>query len=151
METIQRRPAHSSDIDALLLMMERFYAIDGYPFTKEKTRASLTEFLSDNALGNIWIIADGSQSVGYIVLAVIYSFEFGGKNAFVDEFYLEPEYRGKGIGRQVMDEVCAEAKTLGIHALHLEVEHHNSRALELYRSFRFSDHHRILMTRMIRE
>ncbi len=150
METIQRRPAEHSDIDTLLVMMERFYAIDGYPFAKEKTRTSLTEFLSDNALGNIWIITDGTQPVGYIVLAVIYSFEFGGKNAFVDEFYLEPEYRGAGIGTQVMEEICGEAEQLGIHALHLEVEHHNTAALALYRRFRFSDHHRVLMTRMLR-
>ncbi|MFZ4620619.1 MAG: GNAT family N-acetyltransferase [Bacteroidota bacterium] len=151
MESIHRRPAQLSDIDTLLVMMERFYAIDGYPFTKEKTRTSLTEFLSDTNLGSIWLISDGAREMGYIVLAVIYSFEFGGKNAFVDEFYLEPEFRGKGIGRQIMDEVCDEAKALGIHALHLEVEHHNTRALELYRSFRFSDHHRILMTRLTHE
>ncbi len=132
-------------------MMERFYAIDGYPFAKEKTRASLTEFLSDTDLGNIWLISDGSREIGYIVLAVIYSFEFGGKNAFVDEFYLEPEYRGKGIGAQVMEGICGDAKGLGIRALHLEVEHHNTAALNLYRRFRFNDHHRVLMTRMLNE
>lgn len=148
MENIHRRPAQRSDIDLLLSMMERFYAIDGYPFAIERARASLTEFLSDTNLGRIWLISDGSREIGYIILAVVYSFEFRGKNAFVDEFYIEPEFRGKGIGRQVIDGVCADARTLGITALHLEVEHHNTRALELYRSFRFSDHHRILMTRM---
>ncbi len=151
METIQHRPALLSDIDTLLVLMERFYAIDGYPFAKEKTRSSLTEFLSDKDLGIIWIISDGDRPVGYIVLAVIYSFEFGGKNAFVDEFYLEAEYRVKGIGKKVMDDMCAEAEHLGIHALHLEVEQHNTLALSLYRKFHFEDHHRILMTRMLQK
>jgi ribosomal protein S18 acetylase RimI-like enzyme len=151
MKTFRRRSAQNSDIDTLLELMERFYAIDGYPFAKEKTRTSLAEFLSDKSLGSISIIENDAQTIGYMILAVIYSFEFGGKNAFVDEFYLEPEFRGKGIGRQVMDEVCAEAKNMGIHALHLEVEHHNTAALSLYRRFRFNDHHRVLMTRMLQE
>ncbi len=149
MEKIHRRPAQPNDIDTLLVMMERFYAIDGYPFNAERTRASLTEFIADKDLGTIWMISADSQTIGYAILAVVYSFEFGGKNAFIDEFYLEPEYRGKGIGRSVLEEIVDEAKRSGIHALHLETERHNERALRLYRSIRFTDHHRMLMTRYI--
>lgn len=149
MEKIRHIPAQRSDIETLLVMMERFYAIDGYPFNAERTRKSLEEFIADKDLGTVWMINDDLRTIGYCILAVVYSFEFGGKNAFIDEFYLEPEYRGKGIGRSVLEEIVEEAKRSGIHALHLETERHNDRALQLYRSIRFTDHQRVLMTRYI--
>jgi len=149
MNALHILPAAINDIDQLLLFMERFYAIDGYPFKKEQTRTSLNEFISQPDRGMIWLIKESDIPIGYIILAVIYSFEFDGRNALVDEFYLEKEYRGKGIGKNVMEYVVGEATKMNIKALHLEVEHHNHSAIELYRKFSFNDHHRMLMTRML--
>jgi ribosomal protein S18 acetylase RimI-like enzyme len=151
MNSLHIIPAGSNDIDSLLVFMECFYAIDNYSFNKEQTRTSLTEFISQPEHGMIWMINVNNITIGYIVLAVVYSFEFGGRNAFIDEFYLEKEYRGKGIGKTVMEYITKEAKHLNIKAIHLEVEQHNEKALNLYRAFQFKDHHRILMTRMINE
>jgi diamine N-acetyltransferase len=151
MNALQIIHAHLNYIDLLLVFMEQFYVIDGYPFNKEQTRTSLIEFISQPNQGMIWIVKTNNIPIGYIVLAIVYSFEFGGRNAFVDEFYLEENFRGKGIGKKVMEYVTEEAKNLNIKALHLEVEQHNEKALNLYRAFQFKDHHRILMTRMINE
>ena len=141
--------ASANDIPSLLRFMERFYAIDGYPFDAARAQRALTQFFAEPSHGSIFLIDVNGETVGYIVLAVVYSFEFGGKNAFVDEFYLEPEHRGKGLGRAVMERIGKVAAERGITALHLEVEHHNARALALYHSFGFQDHHRVLMTKML--
>ncbi len=149
MNSLQIIPADSNDIDQLLVFMERFYAISSYPFNTEQTRASLKEFISSSDKGMIWIVKEKNIPIGYIILAIIYSFEFGGRNAFIDEFYLEKEFREKGIGKNVIEFVANEAKKMNIKALHLEVEQHNTVAIELYRKFNFNDHHRMLMTRML--
>lgn len=149
MNSFSLRQASTTDIPALLRFMERFYAIDGYPFDAARTTNALTQFFAEPAHGSVFLIDVNGAAIGYVVLAVVYSFEFGGKNAFVDELYLEPEHRGKGLGHAVMERIVEEAKGRGITALHLEVEHHNERALALYRSFGFQDHHRVLMTRML--
>lgn len=151
MNSLQTIPASSNDIDQLLIFMERFYAVDGYLFNAEQTRSSLKEFISNSDRGMIWIVKEKNIPIGYIILAIIYSFEFGGRNAFIDEFYLENEFRGKGIGKKVMEYITEEAKQMNIKALHLEVEHHNEKAIHLYRAFKFHEHHRIVMTRMINE
>ncbi len=135
MSALQIISVDLTDIDLLLVFMERFYAIDGYPFNKEQIRTSLTEFISEPNQGMIWVVKENNHPIGYIILAIIYSFEFGGQNAFVDEFYLEKEYRGKGIGKKVVEYITEEAKQLNIKALHLEVERHNKKALNLYRHF----------------
>lgn len=151
MNSLQIIPVITNDIDLLLVFMERFYALDGYPFVLEQTLTSLKEFISNPDRGTIWIVKENNIPIGYIVLAIVYSFEFSGRNAFVDEFYLEKDFRGKGIGKKVMGYVTEEAKRMNIKALHLEVERHNEKALHLYQAFQFKDHHRILMTRMINE
>lgn len=151
MDSLQLIPVDTNDIPQLLIFMERFYSIDGYSFKKEQTRTSLIEFISEPKFGTIWLIKENTLPIGYIVLAIVYSFEFGGKNVFVDEFYLEEAYRGKGIGKKVMEYITVEAKRMEIKGLHLEVERHNETALNLYRAFQFTDHHRILMTKMINE
>ncbi|KAB2921138.1 MAG: GNAT family N-acetyltransferase [Bacteroidetes bacterium] len=142
-------PARPSDIDRILAMMERFYAIDGYPFRPERTRRALEEFIAEPRNGSLWLITADTQTAGYAVLATVYSFEFGGKNAFIDELYLEPEFRGRGIGLAAVEHLVRTAAESGITALHLETEHHNTAAIELYRRFGFEDHHRVLMTRML--
>lgn len=144
-------PAMLSDVKTLLLLMKKFYSIDGYDFNSTQTETSLNEFISAQQYGRIWMIRTDETIIGYIILAIVYSFEFGGRNAFIDELYLEHEFRGKGIGKRVMEFITEEAKKMNIKGLHLEVERHNEKALSLYRAFQFKDHHRILMTRMINE
>jgi ribosomal protein S18 acetylase RimI-like enzyme len=149
MNSLKIIPATPDDIPALLAFMERFYAIDHYDFQFERTKKALHDFIADERLGRIWMISVDHLPIGYIILAYNFCFEFGGRNAFIDELYLEKEHRGKGIGRKVVEYVIEEAKKMNIAALHLEVEHQNITAAELYRKFGFTDHHRILMTRML--
>lgn len=148
-DDLQIIPATLNDIPALLTFMERFYAIDKYDFHRGRAEKSLIEFIPDERLGRIWMILAEQKQIGYIILAYNFCFEFGGRNAFVDEFYIEEQFRRKGFGRRVMDDISTEAKRMDIKALHLEVEHHNISAVELYRSLQFKDHHRILMTRTL--
>ncbi len=142
-------PATPDDIPILLEMMEAFYAIDGYPFDKKLTEENLHLFIQNDQLGKIWLIKDNVTTIGYIVLAFGFSFEFKGRDAFIDEFYLTAGYRGKGIGKEVIAFVSAEAPKLGVKALHLEVEHHNQNAKKLYFNQGFTDNNRGLLTKWL--
>ena len=53
---------------------------------------------------------------------MVYSVEHGGRDGFLDDFYLAPEARGRGLGRQALEALEREAQALGIRVLHLEVE-----------------------------
>jgi ribosomal protein S18 acetylase RimI-like enzyme len=149
MNTLRITPATANDIPTLLDFMEQFYVIDGYPFYKEKTQQSLIDFFSSAEQGVIWLIYDDNTAIGYFILALVYNFEHGGRNAFLDEFYLTDACRGKGIGKIVMSFLDEQAKKMNIKALHLEVEQHNTGALELYKKFHFKEGGRLLMTRTI--
>jgi GNAT superfamily N-acetyltransferase len=138
------RNATEEDIPALLAMQERFFADMGDPLDLDASGRAMRELVSDPRLGRL-LVTDG----GYMVLGFGFSLEFGGRDAFVDELYLVPEARGRGLGSvalRVAEEVCRET---GIQALHLEVAHDNPRARELYARSGYYAHERHLMTKRL--
>lgn len=138
--------------EADLLRMMRSLAEQehgAYYFDEPAVRSVLRQFLADPNLGRAWIFSDGAAIAGYIVLTLGYSFEYHGRDAFVDELYVEPQYRRRGIGREAMKFVEEQARTMGVTALHLEVDHGNDPALELYRRSGYVDHDRHLITKWL--
>jgi ribosomal protein S18 acetylase RimI-like enzyme len=148
---INFKPAVSDDIITILKFIKNFYGMNSYPFHEEKVGESVRNLIKNINLGRIWIIEFDSKSVGYIVLTFGYSIEYKGRDAFIDELYIEEEFRGRGIGRGTVDFVIKESEKLGIKAVHLEVERNNDAAKNLYEKYDFKDNGRTLMTRWIGE
>ena len=71
--------------------------------------------------------------------------------AFIDELYIAPEFRRRGFGMRAVQYLEAEAKKLGVNALHLEVDKGNDPAFELYRRTGFEDHNRFWMTKWLQQ
>jgi ribosomal protein S18 acetylase RimI-like enzyme len=143
------RPATQDDEAELLRMMRSLAEQEpgAYYFDEPAVRSVLKKFLADPNLGRAWILSDGAAVVGYIVLTLGYSFEYHGRDAFVDELYVEPPYRRRGIGREAIKFVEEEARKVGVTALHLEVDHGNDPALALYQCAGYEHHDRYLMTK----
>jgi len=139
------KSASFDDIDLLVQMMQDFYAIDGYPINIDQSKKLFSTFISNENLGKAWLIESGNQTVGYLILTFIFSFEYGGTIGFVDELYLSGQARGKGIGKQSIAFAQSEAAKLSLKLLYLEVEPHNATAQKLYLAAGFSEHKRQLM------
>ncbi|RZJ29357.1 MAG: GNAT family N-acetyltransferase [Flavobacterium sp.] len=139
------RPVLTSDIDLTVAMMRDFYAIDGYPIDLSVSRKLLSEFIADENLGKAWLILSDGDVVGYVILTFVFSFEFKGKIAFIDELYILESSRGSGIGKNTIAFIKAEAEKYGVKMLYLEVEHHNSAAQKLYENAGFETHNRKFM------
>lgn len=139
------RPVSEKDIEIAVAMMREFYAIDGYPIDVEQSRKLFRRFIAEENLGKSWLVLSGPEIVGYIILTFVFSFEYGGTIAFVDELYVSASARGKGIGKSSIAFIQEEARKTGLKMLYLEVEHHNSNAQKLYLSAGFIQHNRKLM------
>ncbi|HWQ35341.1 MAG TPA: GNAT family N-acetyltransferase [Blastocatellia bacterium] len=142
-------PAEIRHIETLLAFMQDFYEHERLKLNEEAARCALQQLLTDDSKGRVWLIEADGEMVGYTVLTFGFSLEFHGRDAFVDELFIVSEWRGRGIGRQTLGFLAAACRTLGIAALHLEVERANTVAQELYRSAGFVDHDRYLMTRWV--
>lgn len=152
MSSLEFREAISSDEATLLPMMRALAEQEPevIPFNDSAARGAFHQFLSLPAFGRIWLLYDGAELIGYIILAIGFSFEFRGHDAFIDELYIVPACRRRGFGRQAMAFVEQQAREMGVNAIHLEVDPGNDAALELYRRTGYVDHHRFLMTKWLK-
>lgn len=146
---IKFKLAEKADLPSILSLMEIFNSIDGYPFNASATMNNLEKFTSDPNLGRLWAIWSEQKIIGYFALTFGFSFEFRGRDAFLDELFLLPEFRSQGIGQKVLEFVFQEAKSLQIKCIHLEVEYHNETAVKLYQKFGFKKHERHMMSKWI--
>ena len=144
------RVAERADLDILVEFMRDYYAHDRIVFDEPVARRALDDLVADPSLGRVWLIADGDEAIGYIVVTLGYSLEYQGRDAFVDEVFIRASHRGLGIGRAAMQFVEAACRELGVQALHLEVERANTAAQALYRKAGFEDHDRYLMTKRLK-
>jgi len=48
--------------------MRAYYAFDGHGFDEQKARSALIALLRDSNLGRVWLVLDGEQPVGYVVI-----------------------------------------------------------------------------------
>jgi ribosomal protein S18 acetylase RimI-like enzyme len=134
-----------SDIDKIVSMMQDFYAIDNYPIDIDSSKALFQEFITDEKLGRAWLIYDENEMIGYLILTFVFSFEYKGRIAFLDELYLSEKARGKGIGKKAMIFIQNQAEELKLKIIYLEVENHNENAQKLYLASHFNVHNRKLM------
>ena len=139
------KPLEISDISIITQMMQDFYAIDNYPMDVEVAKTLFQEFITHEHLGKSWLIYSENEIVGYIILTFIFSFEYGGKIAFVDELFIKETARGKGFGKEAIQFIQAEVPKLSLKLLYLEVELHNENAQKLYLAHDFELHNRKLM------
>ena len=139
------QPLNSSFIERTVLLMQEFYAIDNYTIDVTVSIGLFQEFIINEHLGKAWLIFHNNEAVGYLILTFVFSFEYRGKIAFLDELFVTETARDKGIGSKAMDFVKAESQKLSLKLIYLEVEPHNSNAQNLYLAHGFEMHNRKLM------
>lgn len=141
------RLATSDDLPVLVELMRGYYRDDGLPFDEDAARATMRRLLSQPQWGRVWLAFEDRCAIGYVALCIGFSLELGGNDAFIDEVFVLPEFRGRGCGRQLLETAGLAARDLDVRAVHLEVDRHNEAAQRLYRSLGYGMRDRyILMT-----
>ena len=141
------KEARKADIQNVLAMMEDFYAIDGYPFDVSLANRCLREFIANASLGRCYLVLEAGDVAGYFILTFGYSFEYGGRDLFLDELYLKPTFRGMGLGQAVMKHIDSFAEDNDVKAVHLEVERNNHQGQKLYLKNGYLSNDRSLLTK----
>jgi len=141
-------PVGPGNRDTLEALVRAYYAEEGIAFDAERQGAALTAVADGDPLCLGWLVHLAEETVGYVVLSLGFSLESGGRDGFIDELYIAPAMRNRGIGTQVLALVEREAGTHGLKRLYLEVAHGNP-AAALYRRAGFTDHRRHLMSKFL--
>ena len=146
----QFAPAMLEDVPRLATFMPDLYAYEGAPPDVAAWSAALAELVQTPSLGQVWVIQLDGQPIGYVALTFGYSLEFGGRDAFIDELYIDEPHRGQGIGGQAIEFIETYARSSGLRSLHLEVDDYNVNGQRFYetRGFHFRRHMHLMSKRL---
>ncbi len=128
------KPEH---LDRVLSLVAAFHAESGLETTEDHRRAGVEPLLNGHPYGAVYLIGPTRAPIGYIVITFGWSVEFGGMDGFVDELYIRPAVRSRGIATEVLTALPKTLATAGLRALHLEVDRENETAQRLYLRTRF--------------
>jgi ribosomal protein S18 acetylase RimI-like enzyme len=87
----------------------------------------------------VFLAFDGVTPVGIAVCFLGFSTFAAQPLINIHDLAVMPDYRGRGIGRQLLERVGAKGRDLGCCRLTLEVREDNHRAQRLYQGFGFGD------------
>jgi ribosomal protein S18 acetylase RimI-like enzyme len=143
------RLATPDDLPVLLPLVERFWAFERLPWNEVDVCAVLAALLADATLGRVLLAWRDDRLIGYLTLTFGYSIEHRGRDALVDELYVEPDARALTAGTQLLESAAELCRAMAITRVHLEVDHTNPRAHALYARLGFRGQARQLLTRSL--
>jgi GNAT superfamily N-acetyltransferase len=139
-EGMQVRLAAPTDVELLLPLVEqywRFEAIEG--FDAARMRKLLIRVLEDEHLGRAWVATVYGEPAGYLLAVYVFSLEFEGLTAEIDEFFVVPAHRGLGLGHQMLAIAEAQFRIEGCTNVSLQLGRSNDAARRFYRGNGFED------------
>jgi ribosomal protein S18 acetylase RimI-like enzyme len=140
--------AGPADLDRLIPLVAAFHSEMDIVQDDTTRRAALHPLLEGSPHGAAYLIGPGRAPIGYVVITFGWSVEFGGLDGFVDEIFIRPTVRGRGIASEVLLALPRALAGAGLRALHLEVDRDDTAAQRLYAKTGFAARPRyMLMTR----
>lgn len=121
----------------LLPLIAAFHAEFGIEMSDEAREAAVMPLLEGAPFGAAWLIGPSMAPTGYVIITFGWSIELGGMDAFVDELYIRPPVRGRGIASEVLSALAATLREAQVKALHLEVARSDEKAQSLYKRAHF--------------
>ena len=133
--------------EELVTMMQALYAEDKSDFPVDQSRFGINVecLVANPSQGRIVLFRQGELLCGYALLIPYWSNEFGGTLLFVDEMFVIPEVRNRGIGRSFF-KFLDQTRPFEAVALALEVSPGNAGALRLYESIGFRQQRNLVLT-----
>lgn len=147
---INFRRFEGTDRDVFFSMVKRFYAppaVLHFP-SDEVMMSAFDESLKNNGFVYGFILEADGKPAGYSVVSMKFETEVGGLAAWIEELFVEEEYRSKGIGKMFFSFIEKEFSGK-IRRIRLEVGEDNLGAVKLYQSlgFEFLDYRQMTIDR----
>jgi GNAT superfamily N-acetyltransferase len=120
------RKAKAGDVSTLLPLVEEYWSFEAISgFESGRVAAQLTHLLSEPRLGAGWISTADVVATGYLLAVYVFSLEHLGITAEIDEFFVLPSQRGRGIGAELLGAAESEFRRVGCTNVSLQLSRRN--------------------------
>lgn len=129
--------ARVSDCTECARLLVQQLAEHGVDASAEQLSRVLDKIVADAARGFVLLARENGRIVGIAYVATILSAEHCGQVAWLEELYVMPSHRSRGIGTALMAAIMERARNAQIVAIDLEIDAGHSRVESLYRRLGF--------------
>jgi aminoglycoside 6'-N-acetyltransferase I len=144
------REAGVESFETAFHLLERFFREEGFRTPAQDMRASLHTMIT--APGSAVFLAwRGQQAVGVATVSTSVGIEYG-RSAELEDLYVLPVERGSGVGRALIEAVCAWCREWEVSAVLVTVTPEGERAhklVEYYRQRGFANTRRVILERIL--
>ena len=133
------RRLEEKDRAVYLAMARTFYDSDAvdHPVPDAFLTRTFDEMMARNTYAEGYLLEEDGRALGYALLAKTWSQEAGGMAVWIEELYVSPEARGKGLGTLALMYLEGKYVSEGYKRIRLEYTAENERAAKLYRHLGF--------------
>ena len=97
------------------------------------------ELILNNTSTILFAIIEEEKMIGFMNIQCFYSIWSHGKVFFLDDFFIEENFRRKGYGEKALKDLQKYAKKSGIKRIQLMAENTNPRAIKFYKKHKFNE------------
>jgi GNAT superfamily N-acetyltransferase len=127
------RPAAPADIPQLLTLIEQYWDFEGIAgFDTQRIEPLLRLLFGTPALGAAWVAEAQGQLLGYVIVVQVLSVEHQGLMGEIDEFFVVPEARARGVGTALLAALETTLAGSGCVRLQLQLGVANVKARAFY-------------------
>lgn len=145
------RLATSADVRALVGLMAEFYSEAKFTLDTAAAGRAFEALLAAPQLGAIWLAEADGEPLGHLVLTVAFSMEYGGSRGFIDDLYVRPSARGRGVGATLLEAARNGAIARRLRALCVETGLADHPARSLYARAGYVDSEHALLVQPLAE
>ena len=126
------RKINKTDKDFYINSVKAFYNSDAvlHRIPEENIYRTFNELMNSETYAQCYIFEKDEKRAGYALLAKTFSQEAGGEVLWIDEIFILPEFRCKGLGSEFFVFLKENSKAA---RLRLEFCPNNEKAIEIYK------------------
>ena len=134
MSATQIRAATAADIPQLCdLLAILFTQETDFRPDPEKQSRGLGLIIADPEIGQVFCAVQANIVIGMVSILYTVSTAEGGRAAWLEDMIVDPDWRGQGLGSQLLAHAIREAKAAGCLRVTLLTDQTNEAAMRFYR------------------
>jgi ribosomal protein S18 acetylase RimI-like enzyme len=131
-EGVEVRPARTDEIEEMLPLIRAYCEFYETEPDDEGLRSMFETLISEPSQGAIFIARDGGKAVGFATLDWKWSSLKAARIGYLEDLFVDPETRGRGIADALIEICAARCRELGMPAMEWLTAPDNHRAQKVY-------------------